>query len=214
MTNLRGETFKPGQPVLVREIWQGRVWTARPMVVVKDDAELIALHIPPNTLWKHHYGLNGNSITIHERLKNKWRLNDTIWGKTHGFLKLAIPGESYSVLLFWDNTDNSFLYWYINLEDPENPIHRTAMGFDYIDQILDVIIQPNLKDWRWEDEDELQEAIEAGVISAVKARALYAKGEKVSDMIMSGKSIFNGWEHWRPDPSWQVPVLPEGWDII
>jgi len=211
---MKHKNFKPGQTVLVREIWQGKIWTARPMIVVQDNAELIALHIPPNTLWQHHYGQNGKSITIHERLKNKWILNDTIWGKTHGFLKLAIPGESYSVLLFWDYTDNKFLYWYINLEDPEIPIHRTAMGFDYIDQILDVIIQSNLKDWRWDDEDELKEAIEAGIISPEKARLLYAKGEKVRDMIMSGRSIFNGWEHWKPDPSWQVPVLPDGWDIV
>jgi hypothetical protein len=208
------KSLKPGQTVLVRELWQGQVWSTRPMIIVQENKELIALHIPPNTLWKHHYGQNGKSVTIHEHLKNKWILNDTIWGKTHGFLKLAIPRESYSVLLFWNNADDSFLYWYINLEDPENPIHRTTMGFDYIDQILDAIIEPNLKDWRWEDENELLVAIEAGVISPEKARLLYAKGEEVRDMIMSGKSIFNGWENWKPDPAWEIPVLPEGWDVI
>jgi hypothetical protein len=31
---------------------------------------------------------------------------------------------------------------------------------------------------------------------------------------MSGKSIFNSWEKWRPDPAWKVPVLPEGWDVL
>lgn len=214
MQNTRKEPFKLGEPVLVREIWNCKIFTARPMIVVKDDAELIALHIPPNTLWQHHYTQDGKSITVDERLNNKWILKDTLWGKTHGFLKLAIPGEDFSVLLFWDYTDNRFLYWYINLEDPENPIHRTAMGFDYTDQILDVIIQPNLKDWRWDDEDELQEAINAGIISLEEAKALYAKGEEVRDMIMSGKSVFNGWEHWKPDLSWKTPVLPEGWDII
>ena len=52
------------------------------------------------------------------------------------------------------------------------------------------------------------------MISPGTAKALYAKGEEVRDMIMSGKSIFNGWEKWRPDLTWKVPVLPDCWDIV
>ena len=130
------------------------------------------------------------------------------------YIRLTIPGESYSVLLFWNCNNNNLRYWYINLEDPVNPMRRTKLGFDLCDQILDIIVESNLKDWRWDDEDELQEAIEAHLISPEKAQALYAKGEKVRDLIMSGKSIFNGWEHWKPDLSWKVPVLPDGWDVV
>jgi predicted RNA-binding protein associated with RNAse of E/G family len=83
-----------------------------------------------------------------------------------------------------------------------------------MDQILDLIVEPDLKQWHWKDEDELKEAIELGIISTEKARSLYAKGTEVRDMILSGKSIFNGWEHWRPDPAWKIPVLPDGWDEI
>jgi predicted RNA-binding protein associated with RNAse of E/G family len=181
---------------------------------VQDNAELIALHIPVSTQWKHHYGLHGDRISADERKNNKWILRDTIWESFYSYIKLAIPGESYSVLLFWNNTDNSFRRWYINLEDSENPMRRTAVGFDCTDQILDMIIDPNLKDWRWDDEDELSEVVELGLISPEKAKALYAKGEEVRDLLMSGKSIFNGWGYWKPDPSWQVPVLPDGWDIV
>ena len=22
-----------------------------------------------------------------------------------------------------------------------------------------------------------------------------------------------GWEKWRPDPAWELPELPDGWDV-
>jgi predicted RNA-binding protein associated with RNAse of E/G family len=93
-------------------------------------------------------------------------------------------------------------------------MRRTRIGFDLYDQILDLIVEPNLKDWRWDDQAELQEAIETGLISPEQAKALYEKGEEVRDLIMSGKSIFNPWETWKPDPSWNVPFLPDNWDVL
>jgi predicted RNA-binding protein associated with RNAse of E/G family len=214
MTNFSGKPFTPGQTVVVRELWQEKIWTARPEIVVQDNSELIALYIPASIHCKHHYGLHGDHNTAIERKNNEWALQDNIQKSSYHYIKLAIPGESYSVLVFWNSRDNSLRYWYVNLEDPENPMRRTRIGFDLCDQILDVIIEPSLRDWRWDDEDELQEAIDAGLISSEQAKALYAKGEEIRNLIMSGESIFNGWEKWKPDPSWQVPVLPDGWDII
>jgi predicted RNA-binding protein associated with RNAse of E/G family len=171
------------------------------------------IYRPAGTFDKNRRSLTGEQVTAHDRKYNTWVLEDAsrndVW-----MLKMTIPSEDYSVIAFWNAVDNAFRCWYINLEDPENPMRRTAIGFDCTDQILDMIIEPNLKDWRWDDEDELQEAIEAGLISPEKARSSYAKGEEVRDMIMSGKSIFNGWEHWKPDSSWKVPVLPDGWDVV
>jgi len=214
LINLREEPFKPGQAVLVREIWYGKIWAARPVIVIQDKPELIALYIPANTRGKRHQNLHGNRVTGYELKNKEWILGDMVMDRSYHYIRLTIPGESFSVIIFWNTKDGSINYWYINLEDPANRIHRTTKGFDCTDQILDVIIEPNLKEWRWEDEEELQEAVEAGVISPEKARALYAKGEEVRDMIMSGKSIFNGWENWKPDPSWEIPVLPAEWDIL
>ena len=184
------------------------------MIVVQDNTELIALHIPAGTGWMRHVGIKGRYVTANERKNKSWSLKNATAGRFYNNLKLAIPEESYSVILFRNTGDATVRTWYINLEDPSNPIHRTSIGFDCTDMLLDVIVEPNLKDWHWEDEDELQEVIEAGLISPETAKALYAKGEEVRDMIMSGKSIFNSWEKWRPDPAWKVPVLPQGWDIL
>jgi predicted RNA-binding protein associated with RNAse of E/G family len=192
LTAIQHSNYSPGDVIVLREIWDGKIWTARPVILVQDDAELIALHIPEGTHWKHHQSRHGDRITALDRKNKQWVLRDFIWENRSSYIKLAIPGESYSVRLF-RNPDYSLHCWYINLEDAENPMHRTLIGFDCTDQILDVITEPNLKDWHWDDEDELREATEVGLISTEKARLLYSKGEKVRDLIMSGKSVFNGW---------------------
>jgi len=136
-------------------------------------------------------------------------MQDDVW-TGHGRIRLTIPGQRYSVLLFW-NDDDSLNRWYINLEEP---LMRTKSGFDYVDQILDVILSPDFSSWHWDDEDELKEAVAAGLISPKKAQALYTDGQAVVRLLQTGKSIFSNWVNWRPDPTWPVPVLPAGWDII
>jgi uncharacterized protein len=101
--------------------------------------------------------------------------------------------------------------WYINLEDS---LRRTDMGYEFTDQWLDVIVKPDLSAWQWKDEDELAEAVTLGIVTKEKAAFLYQEGERVANWILSGKSPFNGWENWNPDPSWKVPVLPEDWDVL
>jgi hypothetical protein len=206
-------TFRTGENIVLRETWAGKIWTARPMIVVQDNAELIALHIPKDIRWMKHLPVRVKNGIPDQRINKQWTLGEGHTGNFYSYLKLVIPGEYYSVLLR-NSADDRRRDWYINLEDPANPLRRTLIGFDCTDMLLDVIVDPNLKDWHWEDEDELQEVVEAGLISPETAKALYAKGEEVRDMIMSGKSIFNSWEKWRPDPAWKVPVLSEGWDVL
>ena len=201
--------FTPGQPVLVREIWQGKVWTAHSMVLVQDTTELLAFYWVPGTIWKRARNHQGGEVPTLDRKMQKWELHDDVW-KGEGTLRLSVPGVKYSVLTF-RNMDNTFSNWYINLE---YPLTRTDRGFDYTDMILDIIVEPDLKAWHWKDEDEFIVAQELGLISAKEAKAFRAEGEKALRLLQSGKSIFSGWEHWKTDLSWNVPVLPAGWDII
>ena len=204
--------FQSGQIIVLREMWQHRVWSARPAIIVQDTPELMAFYIPADVgiTWKRARALDDTPVTIENRLQLEWLLEDVEW---LGFdmLRLTIPGDSYSVIIFWSTEDGSQQRWYINLEEP---LCRTPQGFDYQDLLLDIIAAPDLTSWYWEDEDELEKAVGLGVISSTKADDLRIEGEKAIAWLQSGKSPFNGWEKWRPDPSWQIPVLPEGWDII
>jgi predicted RNA-binding protein associated with RNAse of E/G family len=126
-------------------------------------------------------------------------------------LRLSIPGAPYSVLIFWSTEDNSLTRWYINLEEP---MVRTKQGFIYTDLILDIVAVPDLSKWYWKDEGECKEAVNLGLLSQEKVNELRSEGEKAVKWLQSGKSPFSGWEKWKPDPSWQMPVLPDGWDAV
>jgi uncharacterized protein len=209
---MKNSNFSPGSTIVYREFWDGKIWLAIPMLVIRDEADLVALHIPLGTVWKRHESPDGRVSVPRLRQSRSWVLRDAVW-ESHGpDIRLAIPGEPYSIFLFRNEGNNTLRYWYVNLEEDEAPMHRTAKGFDSTDLLLDLIIEPNLRDWRWDDEDELQEAVEIGLVTREKARALYVKGEEVRNLIMSGSSVYNEWKNWRPDPSWKVPVLPDGWD--
>ena len=125
---------------------------------------------------------------------------------THrGQLRVTRRGDPFSVFLF-TNKDGSLRGWYVNLERPQR---RTAIGFDYEDDLLDVWValgaEPELL-----DEDELAQAVELGFVSAERAAEIRAVAERV----LAEPPWPTGWEEWRPEPGWEVPVLPPGWEQL
>ena len=203
--------FTRGDRVVLREIWQGKVWSAKSEIVVQDTPEMLVLYLLPGTPYKQPRTLDGEDVTPTTRVQGEWLLADNVWPEDGECLRLVVPGAPYSVLVFWLEKHSKLRSWYINLEDP---LRRTSIGFDYMDQILDIIMEPDLSSWHWKDEDEFQEAQELGLISPERARAMRAEGERVVEMLLSGKSVFNGWEHWKPDPAWKIPTLPVGWEKV
>jgi hypothetical protein len=202
--------FSPGQTAVVREIWNGRAWRGGAYRVIQDNPGLVVLYAPLGTIIKYPLMPDGKRVKPHQKMNSEWVLTEL---KADKFitLRLSIPGAGYTVLMFRNHVDLSLRAWYINLEDP---MHRTHQGFDLTDDFLDVIVKPDLSGWFWKDEDEFAEAIDLKMISQEKARAMRLEGERVANWIQSGQSPFNGWKNWKPDPSWEVPVLPDGWDKI
>ncbi len=196
--------FDTGQTIVCRDYWQDKVWSERPEIVVQDNPDMLALYLPPKTVINQPVSPAGAKATYKDRLNLTWSLSRASWIGLRR-LRLSIPGAFYSVLLFW-NEDSSLRAWYINLEEP---ITRSPDGFDYTDLFLDILAEPDLSSWRWLDEDELQEAVSHGYISEKTSEMFYAEGKKVIESLQSGNSPFNGWETWKPDPAWQMPVLPE-----
>jgi hypothetical protein len=201
--------FTPGQTAITRTLWQGRIWAAGPYFIVQDTPELLAMYIVPGVIFFRPFARSGGRITPRARINGDFVVREALWSDFI-MLRLKIPDSDYSVELFF-NADLSLRAWYINME---TPFRRFALGFDYDDEELDVILKPDLSSWEWKDEDDLKEAVELGLTSRERASFLYKEGERVAKWIQSGKSPYNGWEKWRPDPAWKMPVLPNDWDML
>ncbi|MDA1349034.1 MAG: hypothetical protein O3A47_09240 [Chloroflexi bacterium] len=118
-------------------------------------------------------------------------MREVRWDRTH-VLRLLAPGA-----------------------DHEEPARRTAFGLECMVQELDIVISPDLESWRWKDEDHLAEAQEMGFISERRARDLRAEGLRVISNMEARRPPFDHpWPEWRPDPTWAIPNLPEGWDRV
>jgi Protein of unknown function (DUF402) len=192
-------SWSRGDVVAVREIWRGRVWKARPFVVVHDTPDQLALFIPAGSPTKIP---PGSGIP-----REEWTLEDGVFRSD--VLRLARPDEPHSVLLFW--RDGVFSGWYVNFE---RPLTRSAVGFDYLDRELDLLVRPD-RTTELLDEDEFEEAQRLGVIGPDEAAAVLAELERVRDLVERWESPFaDGWERWRADPDWPVPGLPAGWDVV
>lgn len=197
--------WKPGDQIVLREVWQGKVWTGRPVTVVQDEPDLLALFIPAGTPWRKPVAPDGGPLRLPV---SEWVLADQ--RQPIDVLRLTTPGARHGVLVFWREGHREFIGWYINLEEP---LRRTAIGFDYMDQALDVVISADRTQWEWKDEDELMDAQAAGILTAQDAREVRAEGERAIRLLESGQPPFNGgWERWSPDPAWRIPELPEGWE--
>jgi hypothetical protein len=195
--------------IVLREVWRGKVWTARPVTVVQDGPELIALYVQTDTRWKLPRTLDGSKELLPCLLPGgDWQLADVTWtpGDT---LFLIIPGEAHAVHVMWGREDRKFKGWYINLQQP---LRRTALGFDYMDQVLDIVAEPDLSTWHWKDEAEFLQAQEMGLFSPQQAAQIRAEGERVIERMRTKAFPFNsGWEKWQPPAEWSIPSLPDGW---
>jgi uncharacterized protein DUF402 len=200
------QRFPAGRPIVLRELWEGRVFEVRPMIVVQDDPDQRMLYLPDRVSCGVPVDDEGRQL----RLPNRpWRLEVRERG-VHPVLSFAWPDVAYAVLL-WTAADDHRV-WYVNLEQP---LTRTPIGFDTVDHALDLVIELDGSGWRWKDEDELDEALRDGLFTEQEAAAFRRWGERARDHVLSRRPPFDrDWLGWRADPDWPRPELPAGWDRI
>ncbi len=82
-----------------------------------------------------------------------------------------------------------------------------------MDHALDVVISPDMSEWKWKDEDEFAEAQKVGFYSREKAREIWAEGEKAVRLVTSERrSLYEEWKKWQVNPQWEIPQLSALWD--
>lgn len=196
----------PGDPVAIREVWAGQVFEARPAVVVQDLPAQTSLFVAPSV----HCGVAIDDAGVELRFPDRpWHLHVRERGDS-GVLSFAWPETPYAVLLLFE-PDGSPRSWYVNLQAP---LARTAIGFDTVDHLLDVLIPLDRSSWAWKDEDELAQAITLGLFTQEDAARFRYWGERAVERVLLRLPPFDEpWEDWRPDPAWPLPELPPGWDL-
>lgn len=191
----------------MREVWRNKVYSVTPVRVVQDSSSWIALYRPPYTsnLWPHTR--EGATIRIPQ---DEWVLDGGPWPR--GILYLVHAGFGHTYTGTWDD-DHIFGGWKIDLVDP---VRRTSLGFDYMDQLLDIIVSTDRSSWSWKDEDEVRQAQEQGIFTAEQVRNLYQRGERAVQAILENEPPFDeNWETWSPNPALREPFdLPKGWDRV
>ncbi|MEW2447613.1 DUF402 domain-containing protein [Streptomyces parvulus] len=208
----RAEFWAPGSHILWRYRENGgpRFHIARPVTVVRDDADLLAVWLAPGTECVKPVLADGTPVHL-EPLASRYTKPRAVqrdrWFGT-GVLKLARPGVPWSVWLFWD-PGWRFKNWYVNLEEP---LTRWEGGVDSEDHFLDISVHPD-RGWYWRDEDEFAQAQRDRLMDAGQAERVRAAGRAaVAEIRAWGPPFRDGWEDWRPDPAWAVPSLPGDWD--
>ncbi|MFJ7075025.1 DUF402 domain-containing protein [Streptomyces sp. NPDC098781] len=204
--------WAPGTQILWRYRENGgpRFHIARPVTVVRDDSETLAVWLAPGTECVKPVLADGTAVhqePLATRYTKPRAVQRDRWFGT-GVLKLARPGEPWSVWLFWE-PGWRFKNWYVNLEEP---LARWTGGVDSEDHFLDISVHPD-RSWHWRDEDEFAQAQRDGLVDEGLAARVREAGQAAVEVIRGwGPPFADGWQNWRPDPSWAVPSLPEDWD--
>lgn len=201
--------WRRGDTALLRYRRLGPVTSALPTTVVEDDAKLTMLYLRPGTAIKRRVLADGRptprNIPYAEQAALPVIIGDGHWASNHALI-LTRPERWHAVHIHWSLPAWIPHGWYVNLQEP---VMRTSQGFETTDQFLDIVVDASLN-WHWKDEGELEEAVAAGRLSSPEAESVRAEGERVVADIEARRWPFDGaYDDWRPDPSWEVPCLPD-----
>jgi predicted RNA-binding protein associated with RNAse of E/G family len=203
MTDQASTAQRQPRTIVWRHLYRERLRWAIPNLLIEESSDRVVTLLVPGTLCKAptSYGRTGYV----QQLLDGWEVGDFVW-HTRRSLMLAPRDAAHTISLHWEHATDTFLGWYVNLQEPPRP---TPIGYDTLDQMLDIWIEPD-GSWRWKDWDELIEAERVGIFTHAQAEAILAEGQHVIDSLNT--LLPTGWEAWQPDPDWPLPTVPAGWD--
>ncbi|MFI6850027.1 DUF402 domain-containing protein [Kitasatospora sp. NBC_00085] len=210
------ELFQPGTTVIRRDVHAGRVWTAMPQRVIADTGHVLTLAYWPGieslapTTWITSTR-TGDQVAREGMLTDlaagTWTLDRYRWTGTT-LLSYFLAGEWFSVHCFQDAATKEPLRWYVNFE---KPYQRRPGGIDTLDLCLDLVVTPALSGHHWKDREEYAQLRRLGVIDDYLHRQVErAQGRAIAMLDNESGPFAAGWPTWAPDPSWPLPLLPDG----
>jgi predicted RNA-binding protein associated with RNAse of E/G family len=188
--------------VVFRSIYRGRLVYAVPGWLVEDAPTHVVTATVPGALCQFPAGPRSNNLR--EIAEGRLTLIDHVW-HTNRILWLSPLGAPYAIGHVWEDATDAFTGYYVNLQEP---LRRSRDGFDSLDQVLDILVEPDGRTWHWKDQDELIDAVRVGMFTQHEADAIRRTGERVIQDLPG--LLPTGWETWRPDPAWGPLSRPPG----
>lgn len=190
----RAWPFTPGESVAIIELLDGKIWTVRPVTVIKDTATEIALWLAPGTVTKYPAGPQHGEHTVRQWITREWDLIDKAWDPP-GKLRVTRPGDPFDV---WTSPaiDTGPSSWYVNLQEP---LRRINAGFTTMDHVLDIVVASGLDAWEWKDEAEFDYAQRAGFFLPARAAEIRKTGRQIITAIEASEPPWDtSWALWSP----------------
>jgi predicted RNA-binding protein associated with RNAse of E/G family len=188
--------------------WQaGDAETVQPLTVVRDDADGLVAWLAVGTPYLLPRLADGGDLRSGgaSTMFTAPRVQgQDVWHSFHT-LRIAPTGRAWSVWMWFEADSCTFDGYYVNLEDPHV---RDQTGVYSSDHVLDIEVETDRRHRR-KDVDELAEAVRQGRYTPAEAARIEATANEVEAVVEAWGSPFrDGWETFRPDPSWPVPGLP------
>lgn len=190
----RAKVFEPTTRVVIAEVLDGDVWTVRPVTVVADCAEVIALWLAPGTITRYPTGPQHGVHTVDHWLAHDWELADRPW-VGEGTLRITRPGDPSDVWISPPSPGAGWQGWYVNMQEP---LRRVESGFVTMDKILDLVVARDLSSWEWKDEEEFAYAQAAGLFDEAEAAAIRSAAEAIAAAVDAGDPPWDmTWANWH-----------------
>lgn len=213
----RVRRWAPGDQIAwrcrIRTPWgaQDDVSYAFPMTIVRDEDDEVVLLRRPGHVSKRRNAEHSERPGM-RKTTTAWvpGWSDDVWRHTRVLITKP-PDAHHAISLFWHDSTDEFLHWYIDLT---SPLRRTPIGFDFVENGLDMVVAPDMSTWHWKDDAALEWEVEHGMFTRSEADELYREGERALARLRNEGERFERWIAWRPDPSLPVATLPQGWDDL
>jgi hypothetical protein len=99
--------WEPGATIVLRGMWRNHIWWALPVIVVRDNPDLIALYWQAGTPNK----IPDRRVTPQDLLpEQSLPLVDSQWANTD-VMMLVPPAAAHAVYAMWEAGHKRFLCW-------------------------------------------------------------------------------------------------------
>jgi hypothetical protein len=186
--------FRPGERIVIREVLNDKVWTVRPVTVQEDSDTQIVTWLAPGASIDYPVGVKHGRTCISMWLSGEWDLYPKEFHPP-GVLRIAPRDAPYEV--FAPMIDGGVQWWYVNFQ---RPLRRTTLGFDTMDEMLDLVVSPDCREWQRKDADEMELAVDMGFLSRSDAQRIERNCHAVEKSLARGDVPWDRtWATWRPD---------------